>query len=74
MSIRRRLEVLEGRIPDSDPPDRSEAREWMRESLGRIARARRGELDPEEAAKVEALTAAVERRRAEGRGEGVRGY
>ena len=46
----------------------------MRESLDRIVAYRRGELGPKEAAKVEALTAAVERRRAEGRGEGVRSY
>lgn len=70
MSIRRRLEVLEGRTPAPDPPDRSEAREWMREALGRIARARRGELDPEEAVEVEAHVADIKRLMAERRGEG----
>ena len=70
MSIRRRLEVLEDRVPAPEPSDRSEAREWMRESLDRIAAHRRGELGPEEAAEVEALIAAVERRMAERRGEG----
>ena len=70
MSIRRRLEVLEGRTPAPEPSGRSEAREWMRESLGRIARARRGELDPEEAAEVEAHVADIKRRMAESRGEG----
>ena len=39
-------------------------------SLDRIAAYRRGELDPEEAAKVEALKVAVERQREERRGEG----
>ncbi len=70
MSIRRRLEVLEGRTPAPEPSGRSEAREWMRESLDRIAAYRRGKLGPEEAAEVEALKAAVERRMAESRGEG----
>ena len=70
-SIRRRLEVLENHIPAPEPPGRSEAREWMRESLGRIARTRRGELDPEETAEVEALIAAIERRMAERRVEGT---
>lgn len=69
MSLNRRLRVLEGNI-QPEPEDRSEVRAWMRESLARIAAYRRGELGPEEAAKVEALKVAVERQREERRGEG----
>ena len=63
-SLERRLEVLEDRVPARQPErsDRSEVRTRMRESLGRIAAYRRGELGPEEAAEVEAHIAAVERR------------
>lgn len=71
MSIRRRLKVLECRMPAPEPPNRSEARQWMKESLDRIAKARRGNLREEETAEVEALTAAIERRMAEIRGEGT---
>jgi hypothetical protein len=42
----------------------------MREHLEQVARLRRGELGPEEEAEVEAMNAAVERRRREIRGEG----
>ena len=72
MSIRRRLEVLEGRMPASEPPGRSEARQWMKESLGRIAEARRGNLSEEETAEVMAQAADIRRRMAEIRGEGRR--
>lgn len=70
MTIRRRLEMLGARTP----PARSsgEARERMTAHLGRVARLRRGELSEQEAAEVEAESAAVERRIAEIRGEGIR--
>ena len=42
----------------------------MKESLGRIAACRRGELGPEEAAEVEAEIAVVKRAIAKRRGEG----
>jgi hypothetical protein len=42
----------------------------MVEHLDQMARLKRGELGPEEAAEVEAYTAAVERRFASRRGEG----
>jgi hypothetical protein len=72
VSIRRRLKALEAHSPDPEPSDRSEVRARMKESLDRIARLRRGELDPEEAAEVEREAAAVERRMAQRRGEGGR--
>jgi hypothetical protein len=42
----------------------------MREHLGRVAALRRGELGPEEAAEVEAMSAAIKSRLAQIRGEG----
>jgi hypothetical protein len=48
------------------------ARERMRKHLDDLARLKRGELGPEEAAEVEAYTAAVRRRFASRRGEGIR--
>jgi hypothetical protein len=48
----------------------SDARQRMTEHLGRVAALRRGELGPEEAAKVEAFNAAFEGRLARIRGEG----
>ena len=75
MSVRSRLEVLEARAMSSrDAPDakRSDARRRMVEHLDRMARLKRGELEPEEAAEVEAYTAAVERQFALRRGEGGR--
>jgi hypothetical protein len=73
VSTRRRLEALEARAMSSrDVPDakHSDARRRMVEHLDRIAALRRGELGPEEAAEVEAMSAAAERRFASRRGEG----
>ena len=69
-NVRRRLEVLEERYPLPKPPGRTEAQARMRAHLDQVARLRRGELSEEEAAEVEAVSAAVERRLAEIRGEG----
>ena len=74
MSVRSRLEVLEGRVQvrqrgqDGSP----QARARMLEHLDLVAALRRGELGPEEAAKVEAMSAAAESRFASRRGEGRR--
>jgi len=71
VSVRRRLEALEGqtrfrqRVPEGSP----RARARMVEHLGRIAALRRGELGPEEAAEVEAMNAALQRQFAPRRGE-----
>jgi hypothetical protein len=76
VSVQRRLEALEERamtrrhIPEP-MPRQSDARRRMMEHLGLVARLRRGELGPEEAAQVEAMNAAAERRFAKMRGEGV---
>ena len=72
MSIRRRLEVLEGRVPakQSGSEDRSEVRAWMRESLDYIARLRRSD-SPEDQAELEAFREVFERERALRRGEGT---
>jgi hypothetical protein len=73
LSTRRRLEVLEARtMPSRDTPEAqpSDARRRMVEHLDRLAALKRGELGPEEAAEVEALTAAFEARLARIRGEG----
>ncbi len=69
-SVRRRLEALEGSIPHPEPAGRQESRRRMQQHLDQVARLRRGELSYEEAAEVEAVGAAVERRLAEIRGEG----
>ena len=69
-SVRRRLEVLEDRMPLPKPPGRTEAQARMRAYLDQVARLRRGELSEEEEAEVEAESVAVERRLAEIRGEG----
>lgn len=69
-NLERRLEALEGRVPAPEPPSKSEARERMKAHLDRVAALRRGELDPEETAEVEALTADIMRRLAQHRGEG----
>ncbi len=69
-NVRRRLEALEDRIPLPKPPGRTEAQARMRAYLDQVARLRRGELSEEEAAEVEAVSAAVERRLAEIRGGG----
>lgn len=71
MSMRRRLESLEGRAQQSSARRSTGAREQMRKHLEQVARLRRGELGPEEAAEVEALSAAVRGRLASRRGEGT---
>jgi hypothetical protein len=77
VSVRRRLELLEDRamsrkqVPEAKP-HQSDARRHMTALLDRIAALRRGELGPEEAARVEAMSAAVESRFASRRGEGGR--
>ena len=64
MSVRRRLEILEGRaqlrtrVTEGSP----QARARVVEHLDRVAALRRGDLGPEEAARVEAMSAAVESR------------
>ena len=73
MSARRRLEALEARaLPSRDAPEAelSDARRRMVEHLDQLARLKRGELGPEEAAEVEAANAAFEARLAQMRGEG----
>jgi len=75
VSMRRRLKTLEERamtrrlVPEAKLP-RPDARRHMREHLARVAALRRGELGPEEAAKVEAVSAAFKGRLAQIRGEG----
>lgn len=69
-SIHGRLEKLETRAPR--PRSRPGARARMIEHLRRVAALRRGELGPEEAAEVEATSAAMEKRMAQMRGEGGR--
>jgi hypothetical protein len=77
VSMRRRLEALEEQamprrqVPEAKP-HQSDARRHMRQHLGRVAALRRGELGPEEAAEVEAASAAFESRLAQIRGEGGR--
>ena len=74
MSVRSRLEALEGqarlrhRVSEGSP----QARARMLEHLHQMARLKRDELGPEEAAEVEAYTAVVMRRFASRRGEGGR--
>jgi hypothetical protein len=74
VSMSRRLETLEERemrrrhVPEAQPRH-SDARRHMREHLGRVAALRRGELGPEEAAEVEAVSAAFKSRLARIRGE-----
>ena len=72
MSVRRRLEALEGRaqIRRGVPEGSAQARARMIEHLDGVAALRRGELGPEEAAEVEAMNAAAESRFASRRGEG----
>jgi hypothetical protein len=77
VSVRRRLENLEERamprrhIPEAKLRQCDASRQKMREHLDRIAALRRGELDTEEAAEVEAVNAAFEGRiRAEPKGGG----
>jgi hypothetical protein len=78
VSMRRRIERIEAlqerAMPRRHVPEvqlhHSDARQHMREHLGRIAALRRGELGPEEVAEVESLNAAFESRLARIRGEG----
>ena len=74
MSARRRLEALEGRsrLRRRASEGSTRARAGMLEHLRLMARLKRGELGPEEAAEVEALNAAIEERLARLRGEGGR--
>ncbi len=75
MIVRRRIEILEEQakprqhVPEAEPRQ-SDARRRMTEHLGRVAALRRGELDPKQAAEVEAINAAFEDRLARIRGEG----
>jgi len=74
VSLDHRLEALEERamprqrVPEAKPSD---ARRRMVEHLDQMARLKRGQLGPEEAAEVEALTVIVEARLASRRGEGA---
>jgi hypothetical protein len=76
VSVQRRVRVLEERamtrrrVPEP-LPRQSDARRRMMEHLALIARLRRGELGPEEAAEVESLNAAFEGRRGRIQGEGA---
>lgn len=69
MSVKRRLERLEDRIPAPEPPGRSEARERMLEHLDRIAALRLSDA-PEDRAELEAVRCDVERKLAERRSRG----
>jgi hypothetical protein len=74
VSTRRRLEALEAGVTlgrDAQEAKPSDARRRMVEHLDKLAALRRGELGPEEAAEVEAYTAAVKGRFASRRGEGA---
>jgi len=55
-NVRRRLEILEDRLPTTQP-DRSEVRERVRENLDRIAKLRRSD-GPEAVAELEAFRVA----------------
>jgi hypothetical protein len=76
VSMSRRLKALEERamprrrVPEAKPRH-SDARRHMTEHLERVAALRRGDLGPEEAARVEAMDAALRRRFASRRGEGA---
>ena len=75
MSLRRRLENLEERAMQRQhvteaKQHQSDARRHMREHLARVAALRQGELNPEQAAEVEAINAAFEARLVRIRGEG----
>jgi hypothetical protein len=68
VSARSRLRALEGRaqLRRRAPQGSPQARARMVEHLDRVAALRRGELGPEEVARVEAMSAAVESRLASG--------
>jgi hypothetical protein len=81
MNLKRRIERIEAAQPKNhDEPSqnsdavsderKTDARRRMRKHLSLVARLRRGELGPEEAAEVESLNAAFEDRRRRIRGEG----
>jgi hypothetical protein len=75
VSMRRRLETLEGRTKarrrEPDAESREKVREWMRDSLERFAAWRRaGSPDDEEGRQMRKLVEAVRRRSAQMRGEG----
>jgi len=70
--MRKRLRDLERWTKLPNGPEGSEPRKRMIEHLDRMAALKRGELGPEEAAEVEALSAAIEARLREIRGEGRR--
>lgn len=70
-NLERRLETLETHEHFRPEQSSGEARERMTAHLGRVARLRRGELSGEEAAEVEAESAAVKWRMDEIRGEGA---
>jgi hypothetical protein len=74
VSVRSRLEALEGRtrLRRRVSEGSTRTRADMLEHLCQMARLKRGELEPEEAAEVESYTAAVERQFALRRGEGGR--
>ena len=74
MSVRSCLEALEGRtrLRRRVSEGSTQTRADMLEHLRQMARLKRGELEPEEAAEVEAYTAAVEGQFAWRRGEGGR--
>jgi len=74
VSVRSRLEALEGRVQvrQRGQEGSPQARARMLEHLDRVAALRRGDLDPEEAAEVEAISAAVGSRLVSRRGEGGR--
>jgi hypothetical protein len=72
VSVRSRLEALEGRsrLRRRAQEGSPQARARMVGHLEQLAALRRGELGPEEAARVEALNAAFEDRLVEIRGRG----
>lgn len=69
-SLESALYAVEQRTRLPKPSGRSKAWERMKAHLDRVAGLRRGKLDPEEAAEVEAVTADIKRRPAQRRGEG----
>lgn len=74
MSLRHRLEVLEGHLQPK-PEDRSEVRAWMKAHLDRLAAYRRGDMPEDERPEFEVVHAAVMRgleEYRERRGEGGR--
>jgi hypothetical protein len=70
--IHRRLEALETRSPAPPRSGASDARRRMVAHLDRLAALRRGGATVENNAELAAISAALERRRREIRGEGER--